>query len=55
MIAQAFDLTNRANYGNDFGKNISASNFGKPVGWINPSSSITPRSMIGEFGFRLSF
>jgi hypothetical protein len=55
VIAQAFDLTNRANYGNDFGKNIKPSNFRKPVGWINPSSSITPRSMIGEFGFRLSF
>jgi len=55
LIAQAFDLTNRANYGPDFGKNISADNFKHPVGWINPSSSITPRSMIGEFGFRLSF
>jgi len=55
LIAQAFDLTNRANYGNDFGKNISASNYQKPVGWMNPSSSITPRSLIGEFGFRLSF
>jgi outer membrane receptor for ferrienterochelin and colicin len=55
LIAQAFDLTNRANYGPDFGKNISASNYMHPVGWINPSSSITPRSLIGEFGFRLSF
>ncbi len=55
LIAQAFDLTNRANYGNDFGKNIGSSNYGNPVGWINPSSSITPRSLIGEFGFRLSF
>lgn len=55
LIAQAFDLTNRANYGNDFGKNIKASNYKQPVGWINPSSSITPRSLIGEFGFRLSF
>ena len=55
LIAQAFDLTNRANYGPNFGKNISASNYMHPVGWINPSSSITPRSLIGEFGFRLSF
>ena len=55
MIAQAFDLTNRANYGPDFGKNIASSNYKEPVGWINPSSSITPRSLIGEFGFRLSF
>ena len=55
LIAQAFDLTNRANYGNDFGKNIGSSNFGKPVGWVNPGSSIAPRSVIGEFGFRFSF
>lgn len=55
LIAQAFDLTNRANYGNDYGKSISSSNYLHPVGWINPSSSITPRSTIGEFGFRLSF
>jgi outer membrane receptor protein involved in Fe transport len=55
LIAQAFDLTNRANYGPDFGKNIKSSNYKQPVGWINSSSSITPRSLIGEFGFRLSF
>ena len=55
LIAQAFDLTNRANYGPDFGKNISSSTYKQPVGWINPSSSITPRSLSGEFGFRLSF
>jgi len=58
LIAQAFDLTNRANYGNNFGKTISTSstsNYKRPAGFINPSSSITPRSLIGEFGFRLSF
>lgn len=55
LIAQAFDLTNRANYGSDFGANIKSSNYRKPVGWINPNSSITPRSLVGEFGFRLSF
>lgn len=55
LIAQAFDLTNRANYGPDFGKNIQSSTYKHPVGWINSSSSITPRSLIGEFGFRLSF
>jgi hypothetical protein len=58
LIAQAFDLTNRANYGNDYGKTISilpTDNYKHPTGWINPSSSITPRSLIGEFGFHLSF
>ncbi|WP_109486845.1 TonB-dependent receptor [Occallatibacter savannae] len=55
LIAQAFDLTNRANYGSNFGTNIGSSNYRKPVGWLNPNSSITPRSLIGEFGFRFSF
>jgi hypothetical protein len=56
IVAQAFNLTNRANYGNDFGANIgSPSTFGHPIGFINPSSTVTPRSCWGEFGFRFSF
>jgi len=58
LIAQAFDLTNRANYGNDYGKTISTSstsNYLHPTGWVNPSNAITPRALTGEFGFRLSF
>ena len=56
IVAQAFNLTNRANYGNDFGANIgSPSTFGHPIGFINPTSTVTPRSCWGEFGFRFSF
>jgi outer membrane receptor protein involved in Fe transport len=55
FIAQAFDLTNRANYGNNFNKAISSKNFATAVGFINPSSQLTARSLSGEFGFRLSF
>jgi Carboxypeptidase regulatory-like domain/TonB dependent receptor-like, beta-barrel len=56
IVAQAFNLTNRANYGNDFGANIaSPSTFGHPIGFINPASTITPRSVWGEFGFRFTF
>jgi outer membrane receptor protein involved in Fe transport len=56
LIAQAFNLTNRANYGNDFGNSIaSPDTFGHPVGFINPTSTTTPRSLWSEFGFRLSF
>ena len=56
LVAQAFNLTNRANYGNDFGNSIaSASTFGHPVGFINPTSTTTPRSLWSEFGFRLTF
>jgi len=56
IVGQAFNLTNRANYGNDYGANIgNASTFGHPIGFINPASTIVPRSLWGEFGFRFSF
>jgi hypothetical protein len=55
-VAQTFNLTNRANYGNNFGHNIaSPSTFGNPIGFINPSSTTTPRSLWSEFGVRFSF
>ena len=56
LIAQAFNLTNRANYGNDYGNSIaSPDTFGHPVGFINPTSTTTPRALWSEFGFRLTF
>lgn len=61
IIAQAFNLTNRANYGNDVNTNVKGvdangkSNFGLPAGFINPTSTNVPRSLAGEFGFRFSF
>ncbi len=56
LVAQAFNLTNRANYGNNFGLNIaSTSTFGHPVGFINPSTTIVPRSVWGELGARFTF
>jgi outer membrane receptor protein involved in Fe transport len=62
LIAQAFNLTNRANYGNDVNTNVNGvdavtgkNNFGTPAGFINPTSTNIPRSLAGEFGFRLSF
>jgi hypothetical protein len=49
-------LTNRANYGNNFNNDISSpAVFGTPLGFINPTSTTTPRSLTGEFGFRFSF
>lgn len=56
LVAQAFDLTNRANYGNQFGGDISNPNgFAKPANFINPTATNTPRSLTGEFGFRFTF
>ncbi len=56
LIAQAFNLTNRANYGNDYNNNIaSPDTFGHPGGFINPSSTTIPRSLWSEFGVRFTF
>ena len=55
LIFQAFDLTNRANFGNRFRTSIRAADFGAPIGFITPSGVIVPRSFSGEFGARFSF
>ncbi len=56
IIAQAFNLTNHANYGNNFGNSVGApTTFDHPVGFIAPSSTIIPRSTWGEMGFRYTF
>jgi hypothetical protein len=55
IVAQAFNLTNRANYGNDFDTTVTSATFGKPAGFINPTSTNIPRSLSGEFGFRFTF
>ena len=56
FVAQAFNLTNRANYGNDFNGNIaSQSTFGHPAGFLAPSSGVIPRSLWSEYGVRLTF
>lgn len=56
LVAQAFNLTNRANYGNDFNGNIaSPTTFDHPAGFINPSSTVIPRSIWGELGVRFTF
>ncbi len=55
LVAQAFNLTNRANYGNDFGASITSSTFGHPVGFIAPGATTIPRSTWGELGARFTF
>jgi hypothetical protein len=56
LIGQAFNLTNRANYGNNYGLSIADSTtFAHPAGFINPSSTFMPRSLWSEFGVRLTF
>ncbi|HEY7210769.1 MAG TPA: carboxypeptidase regulatory-like domain-containing protein [Bryobacteraceae bacterium] len=56
ILAQVFNLTNRANYGNNYNNNIgSPSTFGHPSGFINPGSTTIARSLWSEFGVRFSF
>jgi len=56
LMFQAFNLTNHANYGNNFGTSANdATTFRKAIGFINPTSSYLPRAFTGEFGARFSF
>lgn len=55
VFFQAFDMTNRANYGNNFTGNIRSGTFGKPNAFITPSGVIVPRSFSGELGATFRF
>jgi hypothetical protein len=55
LMFQAFDITNRANFGNNFGGNIRTSTFGKPTNYITGNGTIVPKSFRGEFGAQFSF
>lgn len=55
LMFQAFNLTNHANYGNNFDGTVGLPTFGHPLGFINPTSSTLPRAFTGEFGARFSF
>ena len=57
LFFQGFNLTNRANYGPNYDVNVSnaATSFLTPLGFINPTSTVIPRSFTGEFGARFSF
>lgn len=56
LIFQAFDLTNRANFGNSFGTSVrSLGTFDQPTGFIAPSGTIIPKSFRAEFGAEFSF
>jgi hypothetical protein len=57
IMTQLFNITNRANFGNNFDGNLTDLNttFGKEAGFINPSNTNIPRAFAAEFGFRFSF
>jgi hypothetical protein len=59
LMTQLFNLTNRANFGNNFDGNLTnlhaGGTFEQHVGFINPSNTNIPRAFAAEFGFRFSF
>ena len=55
LFFQAFDLTNRANFGQNFITSIRSNAFGTPQGFLAPASTIVPRSFWGEFGATFRF
>jgi outer membrane receptor protein involved in Fe transport len=55
LFFQAFNLTNRANFGNNFFNTPTSGSFMTKAGFVNPSSTMIPRAFNGEFGFRFSF
>jgi hypothetical protein len=52
---QFFDLTNHANFGNNFSGNLRASSFGTPIAFITPSGVTLPHAFSAEIGVRFSF
>ena len=55
VIFQVFDLTNRANFGNNFVTDIRQANFATPSNFITPSGVTVPHSLSAEIGVRFSF
>jgi hypothetical protein len=57
LIAQFFDLTNRANYGNNFNGNLRSgtASFMQPKGFITPNGVIVPQAFRAEFGAEFRF
>ena len=52
---QMFDLTNRANFGNNYVSDVRLSTYGTPNAFITPSGNILPHSFAGEIGVRFAF
>ncbi|MGH9468336.1 MAG: hypothetical protein ACRD1Y_13365, partial [Terriglobales bacterium] len=54
LFFQAFDLTNRTNFGGYSGT-VTSSKFMQPSGYINGSGVTIPKSFRGEFGAEFTF
>jgi hypothetical protein len=54
-LFQMFDMTNRANFGNNYGGDIRTTSYQKPLGYITPAGVIVPHQFSGEFGMKFTF
>ena len=54
-IFQVFDLTNRANFGNNFTSDIRDPKFGIPSNFLTPTGVTVPHSLSAELGVKFSF
>jgi hypothetical protein len=55
LIFQVFDLTNRANFGNNYVTDVRQANFATPTNFLTPSGVTVPHSLSAEVGARFSF
>lgn len=55
LVGQMFNLTNRANFGNQYTTSIRSSDFGKPNNFLSTSGSIVPHAFQAELGFQYRF
>ena len=55
FLCQMFNMTNRANFGNNYTTSIRSHAFGQPSGFLSASGSIVPHAFLAEVGFRYSF
>jgi hypothetical protein len=54
-IFQVFDLTNRANFGNNFTTDLRDPKFGIPSNFLTPTGVTVPHSLSAELGVKFSF
>ena len=55
LLCQMFNLTNRANFGTNYGGNIRTSTFQQPTGFLSTSGTIVPHAFLAEMGFQYRF
>jgi hypothetical protein len=55
VIAQFFNLTNRANFGGNYVTSIRSDTFGTPNGYIAPSAVLVPKSLAAELAVQYRF